>query len=62
MSFIVMQHFARVDQRLLQGNIFYVALFQGQYLDISLEPGRYLDIARKGGYWPAFDQTFDLHF
>ena len=47
-----MYHFAWADQRLLQGNISYIAL----------EPGQYLDIAREGGFWPAFYQSIDLSF
>ena len=49
---IIMYHFTWADQRLLQGNIRYIAL----------EPGQYLDIAREGGFWPAFDQSTDLPF
>ena len=39
-----MLHFAWDDQRLLQGNISYIALLRGQYLDIALKPGQYVDI------------------
>ena len=57
-------HFAWADQRLLQGNISYIALLRGQYLDIALAAGQYLDIAREGGFQssfhPPFDPTFDL--
>ena len=31
-------------------------------LDIAFEPKQYLDIAWEGGFWPAFDYSFDLPF
>ena len=46
--YMKMLHFAWADQRLLQGNIFYIALLRGQYLDIALKLGQYLDIAQEG--------------
>ena len=39
-----------MDQRLVQGNISYIALLPGQYLDIAQEGGQYPDIAREGGF------------
>ena len=39
------------DQRLVQGNISYIALLPGQYLDIARERGQYLDIARERGQY-----------
>ena len=43
-------HFAWADQRLLQGDISYIALLRGQYLDI----------AQEGGFQLSFDPPFDL--
>ena len=52
------------DQRLLQGNISYIAMLPGQYLDNARERGRYPDIVQEGGFWlpfhPPFDTTFHL--
>ena len=50
------------DQRLLQGNISYIALLRGQYKIYCPRTRQYLDIAREGGFWPAFDQSIDLPF
>ena len=51
-----------VDQRLVQGNISYIALLPGQYLDIAWERGQYPDIAWKGGFQLSFDPPFDPTF
>ena len=50
------------DQRLVQGNISYIALLPGQYLDIARERGQYPDIAREGGFQLCFDPPFDPTF
>ena len=51
-----------VDQKLVQGNISYIALLPGQYLDIAREGGQYPDIAREGGFQLSFDPPFDPTF
>ena len=55
-----MYHFAWADQRLLQGNISYIALLRGQY---KIYCPRTRAISRYcPGFWPAFDQSIDLPF
>ena len=54
--------FVWADQRLVQGNIRYIALLPGQYLDIVRERGRYPDIAPEGGFQLSFDPPFDPTF
>ena len=44
------KHFAWADQRLLQGNISYIAL----------QPGKYLDTAQESSFQLSFDTHFDL--
>ena len=61
-----------VDQRLVRGNISYIALLPGQYLDIARERGQYPNIARERGQYPniareggfqlSFDPPFDPTF
>ena len=46
------------DQRLVQGNISYIALLPGQYLNIARERGQYPDIAWEGGFQLSPDQPF----
>ena len=53
-SHIYIYHFVWADQRLLQGNISYIALLRGQYLDIAREGGF------QSSFHPHFDPTFDL--
>ena len=46
------------DQRLLEGNIYYIDLLPGQYLDIAREGG--LQLPFDLPFDPPFDPTFHL--
>ena len=51
-------------QRLLQGNVTYIALLPGKYLDIVQELGQYPDMAREQRKYPdtAKEGGFQLSF